>query len=85
MNEQAHEEALSVIKEIEANPAATQQAVSNKLGISPGKTNYILKELRIFKGKCRKIIDVDVVISYLPPVCLRYQFSHLQERNKASL
>lgn len=49
MIEQAKEEALSVIKEIETNPATTQRAVSKKLGISLGKTNYLLKEL-IAKG-----------------------------------
>jgi EPS-associated MarR family transcriptional regulator len=49
----AQEETLSVIKEIETNPTATQRAVSKKLGISLGKTNYLLKEL-IAKGliKC---------------------------------
>ena len=45
MIEQSQEEALSIIREIEANPATTQRAVSRKLGISLGKTNYILKEL----------------------------------------
>ncbi len=49
MIEQAQEEALSVIKEIETNPATTQRVVSRKLGISLGKTNYLLKEL-IAKG-----------------------------------
>ncbi len=49
MTEQAQEESLSVIKEIETNPATTQRAVSKKLGISLGKTNYLLKEL-IAKG-----------------------------------
>lgn len=49
MIEQTQEEALSVIKEIETNPATTQRAVSKKLGISLGKTNYLLKEL-IKKG-----------------------------------
>ena len=49
MIEQAQEEALSIIKEIETNPAATQRAVSKKLGISLGKTNYLLREL-IRKG-----------------------------------
>ena len=49
MIEQAQEEALSIIKEIETNPAATQRAVSKKLGISLGKTNYMLREL-IRKG-----------------------------------
>jgi hypothetical protein len=49
MIEQAHEETLSVIKEIEANPTATQRTVSKNLGISLGKTNYLLREL-IHKG-----------------------------------
>lgn len=43
------EENLHVIKEIEANPNTTQRTISRKLGISLGKTNYILKEL-IKKG-----------------------------------
>lgn len=43
------EEALHIIKELEANPVASQRAVSKKLGISLGKTNYLLKEL-IKKG-----------------------------------
>lgn len=47
------EEFLSLIKEIEINPIITQRAASKKLGISLGKTNYLLKEL-IAKGliKC---------------------------------
>ena len=43
------EETLSIIKEIETNPAATQRVFSAKLGISLGKTNYLIKEL-IKKG-----------------------------------
>lgn len=39
------EEVLSIIKEIETNPVATQRDVSRKVGISLGKTNYLLKEL----------------------------------------
>lgn len=39
------EEILSIIKEIETDPSATQRTVSKKLGISLGKTNYLLKEL----------------------------------------
>jgi len=39
------EEVLSVIKAIEADPAATQRNVSRKVSISLGKTNYLLKEL----------------------------------------
>ncbi len=43
------EENLFIIKELEANPNATQRILSNNLGISLGKTNYLLKEL-IKKG-----------------------------------
>ena len=49
MVEQTQEETLYVIKELETNPATTQRAVSRKLGISLGKTNYLLREL-ISKG-----------------------------------
>lgn len=50
MIEQApKEENLLIIKEIESNPIATQRFLSNKLGISLGKTNYLIKEL-IKKG-----------------------------------
>jgi len=43
------EEILHIIKEIEFDPSTTQRTLSNKLGISLGKTNYILREL-IKKG-----------------------------------
>ena len=43
------EENLFIIKEIETNPTTTQRVLSEKLGISLGKTNYLLKEL-IKKG-----------------------------------
>ncbi len=43
------EEILHIIKEIEINPASTQRTLSQSLGISLGKTNYLLKEL-IKKG-----------------------------------
>jgi len=39
------EEILSIIKEIESSPVITQRYISNKLDISLGKTNYLLKEL----------------------------------------
>jgi len=47
MNEQhlMKEENLLIIKEIETKPSATQRHLSNKLGISLGKTNYLLREL----------------------------------------
>lgn len=43
------EEVLHIIKEIEISPNATQRSLSEKLGISLGKTNYLLKAL-IKKG-----------------------------------
>jgi len=43
------EEILSIIKEIETNPTATQRTISESLGVSLGKTNYLLQEL-IKKG-----------------------------------
>lgn len=60
MNEQPllKEENLLIIKEIETEPSATQRHISSKLGISLGKTNYLLKEL-IKKGlvKVRNFSD----------------------------
>jgi len=60
MNEQPllKEENLLIIKEIENQASATQRHISNKLGISLGKTNYLLKEL-IKKGlvKVRNFSD----------------------------
>jgi len=43
------EENLLIINEIETSPGITQRDLSKKLGISLGKTNYLLKEL-IKKG-----------------------------------
>ena len=43
------EENLHIIKHVENNPAVTQRILSNRLNISLGKTNYLLKEL-IKKG-----------------------------------
>lgn len=46
MNEQIHDEVvLGLFKEIETSPESTQRSLSQKLNISLGKTNYILKSL----------------------------------------
>ena len=46
MNEQIHqEEVLNLFKEIESSPDSTQRSLSQKLNISLGKTNYLLKSL----------------------------------------
>ena len=67
MNEHGQkEDILRIIKEIEQDPKATQRVLSDRLGMSLGKTNYILKELikrglirvghfTINPGKLRKI------------------------------
>ncbi len=43
------EEILHIIKHVETDPAVSQRILSNRLNISLGKTNYLLKEL-IKKG-----------------------------------
>ena len=39
------EENLHLIREVEENPTSNQRLLSQKLNISLGKTNYLLKEL----------------------------------------
>ena len=39
------EEILHIIKHVETDPAVSQRILSNRLNISLGKTNYLLKEL----------------------------------------
>lgn len=39
------EEALHLLREVEENPALNQRVLSQKLNVSLGKTNYLLKEL----------------------------------------
>lgn len=43
------EEVLNIIKHVESDPTVSQRILSNRLNISLGKTNYLLKEL-IKKG-----------------------------------
>jgi len=90
MIEQAQEEDLYIIKEIEANPAATQRTVSKKLGISLGKTNYLLRELiqrGIIKGesftsnpgKVRKISYLLTAKGLEAKLRLTYHFLKIKE------
>ncbi|MDD5174396.1 MAG: MarR family EPS-associated transcriptional regulator [Candidatus Omnitrophota bacterium] len=90
MIEQSQEEALSIIKEIEANPSATQRAVSEKLGISLGKTNYLLRELihrGIIKGgsfsanpgKVKKISYLLTPKGFEAKLRLTYHFLKIKE------
>ena len=46
------EEVLNLIKEVETSPVTTQRHLSDRLGISLGKTNYLLKAL-IKKGSIK--------------------------------
>lgn len=39
------EENLHIFRQLETNPNITQRDISSRLGISLGKTNYLLKEL----------------------------------------
>lgn len=65
------EEILSIIKELENNPQATQRTISGKLGISLGKINYLLKELikkgfikaRNFSKNPGKIRKIDYILT----------------------
>ena len=90
MIEQAKEESLSIIKEIETNPATTQREVSRKLGISLGKTNYLLRELiqkGIIKGesfstnpgKLRKISYLLTPKGFDEKMRLTYHFLKIKE------
>ena len=90
MIEQSQEEALSIIKEIETNPKATQRAVSKKLGISLGKTNYLLRELiqkGIIKGesfstnpgKLRKISYILTPKGFEEKMRLTYYYLKIKE------
>ncbi len=40
-----NEETLHIIREVEENPSLNQRILSEKLNISLGKTNYLLREL----------------------------------------
>lgn len=90
MLEQSQEESLSIIKEVEANPAITQRAVSKKLGISLGKTNYLLRELiakGLIKGgsfsenpeKLKKIIYILTPKGFEEKMRLTYHFLKKKE------
>jgi len=39
------EDALFILKELSSNPQLTQRDLSQKIGISLGKTNYLIREL----------------------------------------
>lgn len=49
------EEILSILQILSSSPQITQREISSRLGISVGKTNYLLKEL-IKKGLIKKVV-----------------------------
>ena len=65
------EEILHIIKEIEINPSATQRSISERLGISLGKTNYLMRELirkgiikaRNFSGNPGKLRKIHYILT----------------------
>lgn len=44
-NDLIKEESLHIIREVDKNPSLSQRLLSEKLNLSLGKTNYLLKEL----------------------------------------
>jgi len=84
------EELLLIIKEIETDPDATQRTVSKKLGISLGKTNYLLGELikkdivktrsfLINAGKLKKISYILTSKGFEEKMRLTYHFLKKKE------
>ncbi len=93
---QPKEDTLSIIKAIEADPATTQRILSEKLGISLGKTNYLIKELirtgmikvRGFShnpGKLRKINYILTKKGFETKARLLYHFLQRKEKEYNSI
>lgn len=93
MNEHSafKEEDLSLINEIEKNPALSQRYLSQSLNISLGKANYLLKELikkgliriGVFSrnpGKVKKIQYVLTKKGIEEKVTLTYHFLKVKEK-----
>lgn len=65
------EEIFEIIEEIERNPTTTQRVISERLGISLGKTNYLLKALidkglikvRSFSANPRKLEKINYILT----------------------
>ena len=78
-----HEKILSVIKELEQNPAITQRDLALKLKISLGKINYFLNAL-IDKGiiEAKNFKNAKNKLSYmylLTPQGIRIKFQLIQQ------
>ena len=78
-----HEKILSIIKELEQNPAITQRDLALKLKISLGKINYFLNAL-IDKGiiEAKNFKNAKNKLSYmylLTPQGIRIKFQLIQQ------
>jgi len=78
-----HEKILSIIKELEQNPAITQRDLALKLKISLGKINYFLNALidkGIIEAKNFKNAKNKLAYTYLlTPEGLRLKFQLIQQ------
>jgi len=84
------EQTLNLIREVEGNPSANQRVLSQKLNVSLGKTNYLLRELAK-KGmikiasfsknlkKARKIRYILTQKGLQQKIRLTYQFLQVKE------
>ncbi|MBN1871041.1 MAG: MarR family EPS-associated transcriptional regulator [Candidatus Omnitrophica bacterium] len=90
------EETLRLIKEIETNPKLNQRILSQRLNISLGKTNYLLKEL-VKKGvikimsfsrnpkKTRKLKYILTPKGFEQKMMLTYYFLKVKEKEYNNL
>ena len=90
------EETLQLIKEIETNPKLNQRILSQRLNISLGKTNYLLKEL-VKKGvikimsfsknpkKTRKLKYILTPKGFEQKMMLTYYFLKVKEKEYNNL
>ena len=84
------EQTLNLIREVEVNPGSNQRAFSQRLNVSLGKTNYLLRELAkkgIIKiasfsknpKKAKKIRYILTQKGLQQKVKLTYQFLQVKE------
>ncbi|HCD38140.1 MAG TPA: MarR family EPS-associated transcriptional regulator [Candidatus Omnitrophica bacterium] len=78
-----HEKILSVIKELEQNPALTQRVLAQKLEISLGKVNFFINALidkGIIEAKNFKNVKNKLAYTYLlTPEGLRLKFQLIRQ------
>lgn len=90
------EELFHIIKAIEADPSSTQRTLSDSVGISLGKTNYLIKELvkkglvkvRNFSRNPKKLKTINYILTSKgieERVNLTYHFLQRKEQEYNSL